>query len=190
MPVPPRWLADAERLDQAIYGAVATTQTPTLDRAMNRLTRAADYSKLSLASAALLVVTQGRDGRVAATAGLASLGVTSAVVNLVIKPLGRRRRPDPDARQVPVARQVRIPSSTSFPSGHSAAAFAFATGVGRVLPREAVALRALAALVAYSRVHTGVHYPGDVLVGSLLGSTLAQLTTGALQHRLNLNPWD
>jgi undecaprenyl-diphosphatase len=182
--VRPRWLSDAERLDQAIYSAIASTQTPTLDRAMSRLSRAADYSKLSLASAAVLAVTRGRDGRIAAAAGLASLGVTSAIVNLAIKPLWRRRRPDPTARDVPVARQIRVPGSTSFPSGHSASAFAFATGVGRVLPREAVPLRALAALVAYSRVHTGVHYPGDVLVGSLLGTAIAQLTTGALEHRL------
>jgi membrane-associated phospholipid phosphatase len=187
VPVRPRWLSDAERLDHAIYGTIAATDTPTLDRAMNRLTRAADHSKLSFASAALLAITQGHDGRVAAAAGLASLGVTSAVVNLAIKPLGRRRRPDPTAREVPVARQVRVPSSTSFPSGHSASAFAFATGVGSVLPREAVPLRALAGLVAYSRVHTGVHYPGDVLAGSLLGSALAQLTTGALDRRLNMN---
>ena len=47
-------------------------------------------------------------------------------------------------------------------------------------PRAAaVPLRALAALVAYSRVHTGVHYPGDVLAGALIGTTLAQLTTHA-----------
>jgi membrane-associated phospholipid phosphatase len=42
----------------------------------------------------------------------------------------------------------------------------------------------MAALVAYSRVHVGVHYPGDVLAGSLLGGALAQLTTNALEHRL------
>jgi membrane-associated phospholipid phosphatase len=182
--VRPRWLQDAERVDHAIYAAVAATETPTLDRAMNRLTRAADHSKLSLTAAALLAVSQGREGRLAAGAGLASLAVASAIVNLAIKPLGRRRRPDPVAGEVPMARQVRVPSSTSFPSGHSASAFAFATGVGRVLPREAVALRGLAALVAYSRVHTGVHYPGDVLAGSLMGGALAQLTTGALEHRL------
>lgn len=179
----PHWLLDAERVDHAIYRAIAATDTPSLDRAMNRLTQAADYSRLSFTAAALLAATRGRSGRLAAGAGVASVAVTSATVNLVIKPLGRRRRPDPVAGAVPLPRQVDMPSSTSFPSGHSAAAFAFATGVGRILPPEAAALRALAALVAYSRVHTGVHYPGDVVAGSLLGTALAQLTTDALARR-------
>ena len=76
-----------------------------------------------------------------------------------------------------------MPSSRSFPSGHSAAAFAFATGVGHVSPAAAVPLRVLAALVAYSRVHTGVHYPADVLVGALIGTGLAQFTTHMLARR-------
>jgi undecaprenyl-diphosphatase len=80
-------------------------------------------------------------------------------------------------------RHVRMPSSTSFPSGHSAAAFAFATGVGHVLPAVAIPLRGLAALVAYSRVHTGVHYPGDVVAGALIGTALAQLTTHGFDRR-------
>jgi undecaprenyl-diphosphatase len=101
-------------------------------------------------------------------------------VNLAVKPLGRRRRPDRAAQEVPTARHVVMPGSSSFPSGHSAAAFAFATGVGSTMPHAAVPLRALAALVAYSRVHTGVHYPGDVAIGSLIGGALAQVTTRAL----------
>ena len=75
-----------------------------------------------------------------------------------------------------------MPSSTAFPSGHSAAAFAFATGVGQVLPAAGVPLRALASLVAYSRVHTGVHYPGDVVVGALIGGAVAQGCTHTLEH--------
>jgi hypothetical protein len=51
-----------------------------------------------------------------------------------------------------------------------------------VTATAAVALRALAALVAYSRVHTGVHYPGDVAFGSLLGISVARLTTRALER--------
>jgi membrane-associated phospholipid phosphatase len=98
-------------------------------------------------------------------------------VNAALKPIGRRRRPDVIARGVPIARHVRMPISHSFPSGHSASAFAFASGVAATQPTTAVPLRGLAALVSYSRVHTGVHYPGDVLAGALLGVTLARVTT-------------
>ena len=178
-PRPLRWVEDAERVDLAIYAAIARTPTPVLDVAMRRLSRAADYSRLSLTAATLLAITGGRTGRRAAAKGLASLGITSTVVNVAVKPLARRRRPDRLARDVPLARHVRMPSSRSFPSGHSAAAFAFATGIGHVSPAAAVPLHALAALVAYSRVHTGVHYPADVLAGALIGTTLAQLTAHA-----------
>jgi membrane-associated phospholipid phosphatase len=172
-----RWIEDGERLDLAVYAAIARTPTPALDVAMSRLSHAANYSRLSMASAALLALTGGTTGRRAAVQGLAAVAVTSTVVNAAVKPLARRRRPDRLAGEVPVARHVRMPSSRSFPSGHSAAAFAFATGVGHVSPAAAAPLRALAALVAYSRVHTGVHYPGDVLAGALIGTTLGQLTT-------------
>src|SRR2546421_7173509 len=145
-----------------MYAAIARTPTPSLDRAMSRIARAADYSRLSIASAALLALAGGPSGRRAAVMGLASVGATATLVNAVLKPLGRRRRPDREGQTVPEARQVPMPVSSSLPSGHSASAFAFATGVGSAQPQAAVPLRALAAVVAYSRVHTGVHYPGDV----------------------------
>ncbi len=176
------WVREAKRIDAAVHTAISQTPTPTLDRPISRLTEAADYSRLWVASAALLATTRGARGRRAAVTGLASVAVSSAVVNLVIKPLSRRRRPDP--RDVPGARRTRVPGSTSFPSGHSASAFAFATGVGTVLPLDAVPIRALAAAVAYSRVHTGVHYPADAIVGAFLGTTLAQITARALGDRL------
>jgi membrane-associated phospholipid phosphatase len=170
------WLAQAERADAAIYAAVARTDSPTIDRAMYLVSHAANYSRLWIAAAALLAATGGRDGRRAAADGLASVAVTAVVVNAVVKPLARRRRPD---RGPLLPRHVRMPRSRSFPSGHAASASAFATGVGAVQPRAAVRLHALAALVAYSRVHTGVHYPADVVVGSLLGMSVARLTTRA-----------
>lgn len=178
----PPWIEDVERVDLAIYSAIAGTRTPTLDVTMRRLSRVADYSRLSVTAAALLALTGGQTGRRAAAEGLASLAVTATVVNVAIKPLTRRRRPDRLAGDVPVARHVRMPTSRSFPSGHSAAAFAFATGVGHASPTAAAPLRALAALVAYSRVHTGVHYPGDVLAGALIGTALAQITTQTLER--------
>ena len=131
-----RWLDEVERLDVGVYAAIARTPTPAMDRAMSRLSRAADYSRLSLASAAVLALAGGRGGRRAAVIGLASVAVTASVANLIAKPLGRRRRPDRIAQEVPLARQVDMPVSSSFPSGHAAAAFAFATGVAHVSPRR------------------------------------------------------
>jgi len=174
------WLAEAERIDQAVYAAVAGTDTPRLDRAMRRLSRTADYSRLSITAGALLALGGGTRGRSAALSGLASVAVTATIVNVVVKPLGQRRRPDRAAQQVPAARHVRMPASRSFPSGHTAAGVAFATGVARVSPTAGAPLHAIAALVAYSRVHTGVHYPGDVLAGALLGAMIGDLTAGAL----------
>ena len=179
-----RWLDEVERLDVGVYAAIARTPTPAIDRAMSRLSRAADYSRLSLASAAVLALAGGRGGRRAAVIGLASVAVTATVANLIAKPLGRRRRPDRIAQEVPLARQVDMPVSSSFPSGHAAAAFAFATGVAHVSLRRPLPCAALAALVAYSRIHTGVHYPGDVVAGALLGTALAEATAHALDGRL------
>ena len=77
-----------------------------------------------------------------------------------------------------------MPSSTSFPSGHSASAFAFAIAVGAFLPGLGVPLRFLAAGVAYSRVHTGVHYPGDAVVGSLVGASIGGLVASRVRRRV------
>jgi undecaprenyl-diphosphatase len=150
---------------------------------MRQLTRAADHSRLSLAAAAVLALGRGPRGRRASGLGLASLGVTAAAVNLIVKPIARRHRPDRDLHSVPLIRHVPMPLTRSFPSGHAASAFAFATGVGHVLPHDAVPLRVLAAAVAYSRVHTGVHFPGDVLLGALIGTAIAQVTANALERR-------
>lgn len=176
------WLDEAERVDLAVYAAIAGTDTPRLDAVLPRLSHAADYSRLSIAASAVLALAGGRRGRRAAVSGLASVAVTAAVVNVVVKPLGRRSRPDRVAEEVPETRHVKMPSSRSFPSGHTAAAVAFASGAGHVLPLAGAGLHTLAALVAYSRVHTGVHYPGDVLAGALIGAVLGDATVGALDR--------
>ncbi|GAA3007395.1 phosphatase PAP2 family protein [Kitasatospora albolonga] len=163
---------DLAALDRSVYGAVAATPTPALDGVMRRLSAAADHSKLSFAVAGLLAL-RGGSARRAAVLGVAAIGLASATANLLGKNLVRRERPDRAGALVPEARHVPMPSSASFPSGHSASAFAFAVAVGAELPSAAVPLALLAATVAYSRVHTGVHYPGDVVAGSLLGVAAA-----------------
>jgi undecaprenyl-diphosphatase len=111
-----------------------------------------------------------------------AIGVTSALVNLVVKSAWARQRPDRAGAGVPRRREVRMPASTSFPSGHAASGFAFASAIGRDQPWLGLVLRFLAAAVAYSRVHTGVHYPGDAVVGSLIGEGTGQAVAGLMDR--------
>ena len=173
-----RAAGEAQALDVAVYAAVATTPTPALDVGLRRLSSVADRSVLWLLLAAAMASLDGPRGKRAATEGLLSIGAASALTNLVLKFAGRRARPDRAGAGVPLARHVDMPGSTSFPSGHAASAFAFATGAGHVLPAAAAPLRFLAAAVAYSRVHTGVHYPADVIVGAIVGAS-AGMAVGA-----------
>lgn len=178
-------LSELNKLDQKVYAAVATSPTPSVDTALRKLSDAANYSRISGGISLGLAVLGGPAGRQAALRGMASIAVTSAVLNALVKPVARRARPDRDGAAVPEARHVRMPKSHSFPSGHSASAFAFAVGVGHVLPWSIPPLTLLAAGVAYSRVHTGVHYPGDVMIGSLSGVILGE-ATNALLDKANL----
>jgi membrane-associated phospholipid phosphatase len=171
-----RVLVEVRRLDLALYRAVAKTRTPALDVALGRLSQAANYSRISIGLAFALALAGGRHGSRAAVRGMASVGVTAAVVNLAFKPILHRKRPDRRALFTSGRSRVRMPGSRSFPSGHTAAAFAFATGAGRELAWAGPPLYALAALVGYSRVHTGVHYPLDVIVGALAGVGIGELT--------------
>lgn len=177
-----RVLRELGDLDRAVYAAIADTPTPTLDEPIRNLSNAANLSKIWIGAAAVLATVGGRRGRRAATTGLIAIGVNSAIVNQGIKRLYKRQRPDREGEEVPEARQVRMPDSTSFPSGHSASGFAFATAIGSQLPIAGAALRFLAGAVAYSRVHTGVHYPGDAAVGSLVGAGIGGVVAGVARR--------
>jgi membrane-associated phospholipid phosphatase len=162
--------AMVDAVDAAVHDAVAATATPRLDRLLVGASTAANYSRLWLATAAVMAVAGGAPGRRAAGQGVLAIAVASAVTNLVLKPLARRPRPArSDDRLVPDSRRVRRTVSPSFPSGHAASAFAFASAAGQAAPSVRLPLRMAAATVAYSRVHTGVHYPSDVVIGAAVG---------------------
>jgi membrane-associated phospholipid phosphatase len=179
------WGDELNKLDLAVYAAIAVTPTPGMDVALRRLSRAASYSRLWLGCSAVLAACGGKRGRRAAESGLTSIALTSAVVNLVPKPIGSRRRPDRQMYDIPVARQVTMPRSTSWPSGHAASAFAFAfaSGVGAAWPQFGIPHGVVASLVPYSRVHTGVHYPSDPIAGTVCGVALAPVAVAAVERR-------
>jgi undecaprenyl-diphosphatase len=80
---------------------------------------------------------------------------------------------------------LESPSTFSFPSGHATVSFACATVLALAVPRLRWPLFVLAALIAWSRVYVGVHYPGDVLAGAVLGVAIAialRTLAGALRR--------
>ncbi len=164
------------RWDLALFRKVALYRSPKAHATLPRLTKAADRSVLWLAIAGVLWLSRSRSARRAALRGVGSLAATSAFVNGPVKWIARRQRPAMD--DVPEIRRLkRLPKSGSFPSGHSASAFAFATAVAMEKPMLGVAIAPVAAAVAASRVYVGVHYPSDIAVGAALGSLMALGTT-------------
>jgi membrane-associated phospholipid phosphatase len=120
----------------------------------------------------------------AMTAALCAAASAGVAVTLVKEGVDRARPPVAEPGLDPVG---VIPESASFPSGHSATAFATAVAVGLVYPRLRVPLLVLAALVALSRVYLGMHYATDVLVGTALGVAIG-LATGWAVLRVARRP--
>jgi undecaprenyl-diphosphatase len=121
---------------------------------------------------------------VAALTALAAAGIAGLVVSLLKDAAARPRPPLAD----PAIHAIgSVPDSTSFPSGHSATAFATAVAVGLLCPRLRLPLLALAAVVALSRVYLGVHYWSDVAAGSALGALIG-LATGWVVLRARRSP--
>ena len=163
-----------KRLDRTLVSAVSGLPGGSHDEFFRRLSAVANKGKLWFGIAAVMALFPGRTRR-AAVHGLLAQAVASAVTNLGFKTLLPRARPLPE--HLPAFRFVHPqPTSSSMPSGHSASAVAFAVGAGLVRPALGAALAPLAAGVAYSRVHTGAHWPSDVFFGSAIGAGAAMVT--------------
>jgi membrane-associated phospholipid phosphatase len=109
------------------------------------------------------------------------LTIATATVEGPIKAYFRRRRPFITIIQAIVI--GKKPGTWSFPSGHSAAAFAGATLLRRYYPHSKPMLYLVASLVAFSRIYLGDHYPGDVMSGSLCGIFLSTISRRLLNPR-------
>ena len=161
--------------DREVTGRIAASRWPPVaERALPELTRAADRSVLWMSIGAAMAVSGRRDLRRAAARGLAGIAVTSVVANQLAKRAVPRQRPLVSG--IPVRRHARrTPTSSSFPSGHSASAAAFWVGASVEAPWLSAPLGLLAGAVAFSRIYTGAHYTSDVLGGAALGAGVAAL---------------
>jgi undecaprenyl-diphosphatase len=161
-------------VDRGISRRIAALPPSGVDTVMKELSTAANHSVLWFTVAGALAVRRGAT-RKAARRGVLAIALASATANAVCKPLLPRRRPA--AAELPAYQKLASPpTSSSFPSGHSASAAAFATAVAMESPRVGLVIAPVAAAVAYSRVHVGVHWTSDVVAGAALGAGMAALT--------------
>ena len=141
---------------------------PFLDAVLPKITFLGDSGWFWILLAAVFLLYKPTR-RIGVTMGLA-LVFSLLVANLTLKPLVARIRPYDVNSMVQLL--VEAPGDFSFPSGHSQASFAAATALFCLNRKWGAAALVLAGLIAFSRLYLYVHYPTDVLLGSLIGMLL------------------
>jgi undecaprenyl-diphosphatase len=176
-------IAAVRRFDAAVERRIERWRSPTLDRVFYPLSAAADHSRLWHGIAA--VDAARHPGRIADSLRLAAaLGAESFATNVVVKSAFRRVRPDEPTEwageRPPFG--MRRPITSSFPSGHAAAAMTAAVLLSAARPRRAPAVFALAGLVASSRVYVRMHHASDVLAGGAWGLVFGVIARRVLRR--------
>jgi undecaprenyl-diphosphatase len=168
---PPHELGPIQRFDQRVDRAFDVLRgTEPSDRIFYALTELADFSLLwmLLATAKAAIDEDDIPNAMRVTAVLAA---ESVVVNGAIKSVFKRERP---VVQVPRPHKLRVPLTTSFPSGHSSAAVVAGMLMAQRSKRKPI-WYGLTLLVASSRVYVRIHHASDVLGGLALGAVLGTL---------------
>lgn len=147
-------------------------RNPVCDPFMKWITGLGDYGWIWILLAMILLMIS-RTRKIGLTVLIALLG-SLLVNNLILKNLVARTRPYEviEGLQLMVSKAVDL----SFPSGHSGSSFAAATVIAKMMPKcYGILALVLAALIAFSRLYVGIHYPTDVLAGVLDGIAIGLL---------------
>ncbi len=170
-------LGTVEAFDQAVERVVDRLRTPLLDHVMYALSSAADHSILWHAVGAARGVRQRSLAPVRRLSKI--LAVESALTNGPVKLLFSRVRPERPAEREGEALPygLRVPITSSFPSGHATSAFCAATVLAE--DGHAIGWYGLATFVAMSRIYVRLHHASDVVAGAAFGVAL-----GAVLRRL------
>ncbi len=158
-----------------------------LDVIMKAITRLGNGGLIWIVFALLLLMF--KKYRYAGVASAISLILTLITVNFGVKNIVARVRPYEVIEGL--TRIVEKQSDFSFPSGHSAHAFAVAVVIFIMLPKKfGVPALVLAFLMAFSRLYVGVHYPTDVIAGIAIGTVIALVSVfiaKKIQEKLSAN---
>ena len=172
--------------DLAVFSWIQSIQNPVLTPILSVVSLLGTKGAIFFLLGFVLLVF--RKTRKLGVCVLGALAVTTVCNSVIVKELLARPRPfqlDYDWWQA-VYRYpgfVEQPDSFSFPSGHTAAAFAAATAVFFKSRKGGVLLTLFAFVMGFSRVYLEVHYCTDVLFGALFGVVYALIAV-AIVHRL------
>lgn len=169
-------------MELTILHFIQSLRSESFDSAMLFVSSLGNYGAIWIALAAAFLIAPGlkRSG----LAVSAALLIDFVIVNLILKPwVGRER---PCDLTVPEDMLLACLTDHSFPSGHTAAAFAAAVALFACHRKAGTIALFLAFLMGFSRLYLFVHYPTDVLAGALLG-----VLFGLIGYRLsNKKPTD
>ncbi|MDG9715366.1 phosphatase PAP2 family protein [Streptomyces sp. DH24] len=180
-----RLMTAVRRIDRRLTKRMAARHEGSVRQTLSAVEEAAEGSKLWLGAAAVMMGAGGWQRRTSAAAGLTALALAQVISNAVCKQMVDRLRPPKE--WIPHDEVEDRPDSSSFPSGHTAAAVAFTAAVFPSWPSAGAACAVPAALVAVERVQSGAHYPSDVAAGAAVGLVSAWLTRRL--PRLALRAW-
>ncbi len=137
---------------------------------MVRITQSGTKGTIWIVVSVVLFVFGNARARSAALASLCSLLLAEGVINIVLKPAIARERPySPRGPGRLRLLLIKAPGAHSWPSGHAGSSMAAAVPLVVAYPRFGLIFLALAALIGFSRVYVGVHYPFDVVAGAITG---------------------
>jgi undecaprenyl-diphosphatase len=170
--VPSSVRAAVSRFDDLVESRVKPLRgNPVADRVFYTASELGDFGLIWVVFACLRALRSRRLDERAAIRAIAATGIESVLVNVMLKSLFGRGRP---LEQLEHPLPLRQPLSSSFPSGHSTAAFCAATLLSDGDPAWPVYIAA-ATLVAASRVYVRIHHASDVAGGVFVGLALGQI---------------
>jgi len=146
---------------------------PALDGVAKVITGLGDHG-IMWAATTLWRARHSGPERARAVRALSIAGIESTIVNRTLKAVVGRTRPDPGGLELSAAGvPVRTPTSSSFPSGHTLAAFCAVTVMSQRGDRGGnVLLYSAATLVGVSRLHLRAHHASDVIGGAAIGTAI------------------
>lgn len=148
-----------------LYWIQENLRVSFLDMPMAFLSRLGDAGLIWLIIIAVLLITPKY--RRAGLTALLAIVFSLIICNLILKPLIHRARPYELYDYITVL--IKYPTDFSFPSGHVSSSFAVSVALTCSFKKKGVWFIILAALISFSRLYVGVHFPTDILAGIVTG---------------------